>query len=46
MPFSFINTVASVLKKDRVIEKYPLDVQNEELKNLFKFQKTQNLVAI
>ena len=50
MPFSFINTVASWMLKKRIhqielFEKYPLDVQNEELKKLIQFQKTQNLVS-
>ena len=44
MPFSFINTVASWMLKKRIhqielFEKYPLDVQNEELKKLIQISK-------
>ena len=44
MPFSFINTVASWMLKKRIhqielFEKYPLDVQNEELKKLIRISK-------
>ena len=44
MPFSFINTVASWMLKKRIhqielFEKYPLDVQNEELKKLIQNSK-------
>ena len=44
MPFSFINTVASWMLKKRIhqielFEKYPIDVQNEELKKLIQFSK-------
>ena len=50
MPFSFINTVASWMLKKRIhqielFEKYPLDVQNEELKKLIQISKIQNLVS-
>ena len=44
MPFSFINTVASWMLKKRIhqielFEKYPLDVQYEELKKLIQISK-------
>ena len=44
MPFSFINTVASWMLKKRIhqielFEKYPIDVQNEELKKLIQISK-------
>ena len=44
MPFSFINTVASWMLKKRIhqielFEKYPLNVQNEELKKLIQISK-------
>ena len=44
MPFSFINTVASWMLKKRIHEielfiKYPIDVQNDQLKNLITFAK-------
>ena len=44
MPFSFINTVASWMLKKRIhqielFEKYPLDVQNEELKKIIQISK-------
>ena len=44
MPFSFINTVASWMLKKRIhqielFEKYPLDVQHEELKKLIQISK-------
>ena len=44
MPFSFINTVASWMLKKRIhqielFEKYPLEVQNEELKKLIQISK-------
>ena len=44
MPFSFINTVASWMLKKRIHEielfiKYPIDVQNDQLKNLIILAK-------
>ena len=44
MPFSFINTVASWMLKKRMHQielfvKYPIDVQNEELKKLVQQAK-------
>ena len=48
MPFSFINTVASWMLKKRMHQielfvKYPIDVQNEELKKLVQQAKILNL---
>ena len=48
MPFSFINTVASWMLKKRIHQielfvKYPVDVQNDELKKLIQIAKNTEI---